>query len=364
MQRVSALQDAVAVLECQVTSAVEKQCDSAQQLLCSQADLAASKQQLEEQSYATAQQQASLLNSQQSIAALQANVSREAQSAAVSESKLQAMTDQLDRQHEQLQQTKQKLQTALYNAAAAQDAAVRLEARLSEQHSKTVDQQQQHSQAVRADSAAVQQLQANVLAMQGKISAANGAISSHRQQAQAQAAKATTAEKQLAEVEQELATKESAIVSLEAALTAASTSTDSNALLLNSLQEAAEEQEAVAAIMTKSLQRQLQQSNAHNADLSTEVEDLRSRLSVSDQGITALKENLLTLQADTGRPESTNSESVTPLSGLVVGNDTLGPVLVDSTNQHVMRSSTQTLGIKPTAGVSEVKCCKRTQPVK
>lgn len=341
MQRVSALQDAVAVLEGQVKCAVEKQRDSAQQLLCSQADLAASTQQLEEQRYATAQRQASLLNSQQSIAALQANINREAQTAAVSESKLQAMTDQLDRQNEQLQQTKQKLQTALYNAAAAQDAAVRLEARLSEQHSEATDQQQQHSQAVSADSAAVHQLQAGVLAMQGKISAANGAISSHRQQAQAQAAKAATAEKQLAELEQELATKESTVMNLQAALTAASTSTDSNALLLSSLQEAAEEQEAAAAIMTKSLHRQLQQSNAHNADLSTEVEDLRSRLSMSDQAVKALKENLLTLQADAGRPEPINR------SGSVVGNESLGPVLVDSTNQHVTRNSTQTMSIKP-----------------
>lgn len=292
-----------------------------QEAVMKSAQLDANQQQLAELQHAMSEQQALHLNSQQAIAALQEHVSKDALTATASQSRLQMLTDQLEVQHEVLDQEKQKLQAALHNAAAAQEAALRLQNRLSEQQSQTADQQQEYSQAVHADSATMAQLQASVTVMQGKVHAADQAIAAHREQAHAQAKKTDTAQEQLQTMIQELALKTTAVDSLQIALQAANTNTDLHTTLVSSLQEAADEQEEMAAAMTRTWQRQLDKLTAQNTSLSTEVQSLHSKLAVANQTIALLEES--------SQAAATHDKfSSLPNTALC------GPVLQDSTNRY------------------------------
>ena len=343
VQEIAALQTAVTVHERQAANAVASQAVTADQLASSQADLAAGKQHLAEQQSALTEQQALRLSMQQSIEALQAQVASRALAVTTSDSRFQAVTDQLEMVHEQLQHEKQKLRAALHNAAAAQEAALRLQAHLSEQKAEAADQQQQFNQAVHADSFNAEQLQANVLAMQDKIHVADQAIAAHRQQTCAQQAKADTAEEQMQAMVQQLATQTEAVESLQTALKTAGTSTDSNACLISSLQEAARDQEATAAIIIKSLQTQLKQQTAQNAYLSTEVEDLNSKLTIADQAIASLKGDVSVF----GGMDSRDNDGV-------ACNSSPGPVFHDSTNTAELSGNMHTVKTKALKTGSEV----------
>lgn len=293
VKEITALQAAVAVMESKLAAAAVREAAVCQQLSVSQDSLAASQQLLAEQQQVVKQLQASSLCSQDSIAALQGHLSQNALAEQASAGRYQTLAAELEVQHEQLQQEKAKLADAVHAAQAAQVAATKLQARLTQQQTEAADQQELYTQALQSDSASVTQLQVAAVAMQDKVFAADHAIAAYQAQAQAQGAQADGAQLQVLEMVQQLDFKDSTIDSLQAALKTASLGTDASAQLISSLQASASGAEAMNSVIMDTMQRQLDQQTVLNASLGTEVKNLQSKLALADQTITALQGSIL-----------------------------------------------------------------------
>lgn len=294
----ASMQAAMETLQRQLDSASSVQRASEQQLAAAQLDISEYKQQIADMQGLLASSTATQQSSSQSILALQEGASQQAAALTASEAKCQTLLAELDSKDEQVKQAVAKLRAAEYVAAAAQDAASRLQARLTGQQAEAGDQSKELTEALQVGSITVQQLELTIQALQDKVFAAEHAMESQQEQLSSQQAAASDASQQVEQLAQQLASKDSLISSLQTALATANFVAESNQQLVNSMQESFSGKQEDTSVQVKSLVEQLQLQASKNGDLMMELSSTRGKLAAADQAIAAWDEKLVEVQQE------------------------------------------------------------------
>jgi len=281
------MQAAMATLQRQLEAATASHNSTQQQLHSSQAEIIVCKQQLADAQALLTSNEANLQSSNQSINALQEGISQQVAVVTASEGKYQALLAEMDAKDEQLKQMAGKLRAAEYAAVSAQDAAHRLQTRLTGQQAEANDQSQELTDALEVGSNTVHQLEMTIQVLQEKLFAAENAMESQREQLHNQKASACDSVKHAEQLAQQLTDKTSLITSLQAALDTATFVANSNQHLVNSLQETHSSREADAGEQVTSLVAQLQLQASKNGELSAELASVKGKLLLADQAIAA-----------------------------------------------------------------------------
>lgn len=294
----ASMQRAMETLQRQLEDVSTVQAASQQQLTAAQTDINEYRQQITKLQVLLASSSASQENSSQSILALQETASLQTTSLLASDAKCQTLLEELDAKDEQLKQGMAKLHATEYAAAAAQDAAKRLQARLAGQQTEAGDQSKELSDALEVGSLTVHQLELTIQALQAKVFAAEHAMESQQEQLSKQQAAASGAEQQVKQLAQQLASKDGLITSLQTALTTANFVAESNQQLVSSLQQSINSREMEASEQVKSLTEQLQSQASKNGDLMMELSSIHGKLLAADEAIAAGHEKLLDVQQE------------------------------------------------------------------
>ena len=294
----ASMQRALETLQRQLDEALNVQTVTQQQLAAAQVDISEYRQQITDVQALLASSTATQQSSSQSILALQESASQQATALTASEAKRQTLLAELDSKGEQLKQGMAKLRAAEYAAAAAQDAASRLQTRLTGQQAEAGDQSKELTEALQVSSLTVQQLELTIQALQEKVFAAEHAMESQQEQLSSQQAAATGASQQVEQLAQQLASKNSLITSLQTALATASFVAESNQHLVSSLQESCNSKQVDSSEQVKALVEQLQLQASKNGDLLVELSTTRGKLLAADQAIAALDEKLVDAQQE------------------------------------------------------------------
>ena len=291
-------QMAMETLQRQLGEAANFQRATQQQLNAAQTDISEYTQRVTDVQALLASSTAAQQSSSQSILALQESASQQATALTASEAKRQILLAELDSKDEQLKQAVAKLRAAECAAAAAQDAAGRLQARLTGQQAEAGDQSKELTEALQVGSLTVQQLELTIQALQKKVFAAEHAMEYQQEQLSIQQAAASDASQQMEQLAQELASKNSLITSLQTALATANFVAESNQHLVSSLQESCNSKQVNASEQVKSLVEQLQLQASKSGDLMVELSTTRGKLLAADQAIAALDEKLVDVQQE------------------------------------------------------------------
>lgn len=294
----ASMQAAMETLQRQLNDASGVQRATEQQLAAAQVNISEYKQQIADMQVLLANSTAIQQSSSQSILALQEGGSQQAAALTASEAKCQTLLAELDSKDEQVKQAVAKLRAAEYVAAAAQDAASRLQARLTGQQAEAGDQSKELTEALQVGSVTVQQLELTIQALQDKVFAAEHAMESQQEQLSSKQAAASDASQQVEQLAQQLASKDSLISSLQTALATANFVAESNQQLVNSLQESFSGKQEDASVQVKSLVEQLQLQASKNRDLMVELSTTRGKLAAADQAIAAWGEKLVDVQQE------------------------------------------------------------------
>ena len=281
------MQAAMTTLQQQLQHALKSHLATEQDVLQAQAVIADHRQQLADAQAWIASSKAAQKDSDQSIAALQQNAAQQAAASTASEAKHQALLAELDLKDEQLKLATRKLQASDHAASQAQEAAVRLQARLTDQQTAASDESQELTQALKMGSATVHQLEVTIQALQDKVFAAEHAMESQQEQLASQKATASDAAKHVEVLDQQLIAKESLVASLQAALDSAKYMAESNQELVSTLQEKHNSKEADAGQQVASLIAQLQMQADKNAELRGDLSRAQGQLSIADHAIAA-----------------------------------------------------------------------------
>lgn len=292
------MQAAMETLERQLDNASDVQRATEQQLAAAQVDVSKYKQQIADMQVLLASSTATQQSSSQSILALQEGVSQQAAALTACEAKCQTLLAELDSKDEQVKQAVAKLHAAEYVAAAAQDAASRLQARLTGQQAEAGDQSKELTEALQVGSITVQQLELTIQALQDKVFAAEHAMESQQEQLSSQQAAASHASQQVEQLAQQLASRDSLISSLQTALATANFVAESNQQLVESLQESSNGKQEDTSVQVKSLVEQLQLQASKNRDLMVELSSTRGKLAAADQAIAAWDEKLVDVRQE------------------------------------------------------------------
>ena len=281
------MQAAMATVQRQLEAASASHESTRQQLHSSQADIIDFKQQLADAQTMLTSNEANLQSSNQSIIALQEGISQQMAAVTASEGKYQALLAEMDAKAEQLTQMAGKLREAEHAAVLAQDAAHRLQTRLTGQETEANDQSHELNDALKVGSNTVHQLEVTVQVLQEKLFAAENAMESQREQLHNQKASASDSIKRAEQLAQQLTDRTSLITSLQAALDTATFVADSNQHLVSSLQERHSSREADAGGQVTSLVAQLQLQATEHGELLAELAGVKGKLSLADQAIAA-----------------------------------------------------------------------------
>ncbi|KAL3135900.1 hypothetical protein ABBQ32_007453 [Trebouxia sp. C0010 RCD-2024] len=257
----ASMHTAMKTLQRQLEDASTVQQASLQQLAAAQMDMNEYRQQIADLRDLLASSNASLHSSSQSITALQESVSLQTNALTASEAKCQTLLLELDSKDGQLKQAMAKLHAVEYAAAAAQDAATRLQAKLAGQQTEAGDQSRELSEALEVGSVTVHQLELTIQALQEKVFAAEHAMESQQEQLSNQQAAASNADQQVKQLVQHLASKHSLVTSLQTALTTAHFVAESNQQLVSSLQLSLNTNQMDASEQVQHLTEQLQQQD-------------------------------------------------------------------------------------------------------
>ena len=271
----------------QLQHVLEANLATEQELLHAQAVIADHTQHLADAQALIASSKAAQKGSDQSIAAVQQSASQQAAAAVASEAKRQTLLAELDLKDEQLRQATSKLQASDHAAAQAQEAAIRLQARLTGQETAASDESQELTQALKVGSDTVHQLEMTIQALQDKVFAAEHAIESQQEQLASQKAAASDAAKHIEEVEQQLTKKDCLILSLQAALDSAKFVAESNQQLVSTLHQTHNSKEADAGQQVASLVAQLQMQADKNAELRADLSKAQGQLAIADHAVAA-----------------------------------------------------------------------------
>ncbi len=281
------MQAAMATLQRQLETASASHNSTQQELHSSQAEIIDCKQQLADAQALLTSKEANLQSSNQSITALQEGISQQVAAVTAAEGKYQTLLAEMDAKAEQLNQMAGKLCAAEHAAVSAQDAAHRLQTRLTGQQADANDQSQELNDALEVGSNTMHQLEVTVQVLQEKLFAAENAMESQREQLHNQKASACDSIKHAEQLAQQLTNKTSLITSLQAALDTATFVADSNQHLVSSLQETHSSREADAGEQVTSLVAQLQLQASKNGELLAELASVKGKLSLADQAIAA-----------------------------------------------------------------------------
>ena len=292
------MQAAMATLQRQLQAALATHSSTEQQLQSAQAELVDSKQQVAHVHALFANSSAAQNSSNQSIAALQESALHHAAAVTASEATRQTLLAEMDRKDEQLKQVTGKLHAAEHAAAAAQDAAHRLQSRLTGQQAEANDQNQELTEALEVGSITVHQLELTIQALQSRVFAADNAMESQQGQLCSQQATASAAVQDAEQLAQQLSSKNSLIASLQTAVDTATFVAGSNQQLVNSLQEKHSSKQADAGEAVKSLVLQLQAQASRNGELMAEVSKANGKVLLADQAIAAAQEQTQTSQQE------------------------------------------------------------------
>ena len=283
-------QAAMATLQRQLQQATTSHSTTEQQLLTAQTEIADHKQQLAESQASFASNQAAKESSDQSVAALQQGAAQQAAAITALEAKCQSLLAELDLKDEQLKQASSKLTAAEHAAAAAQEAAGRLQTRLTGQQTAASDQSQELTEALQVGSENVHQLEATIQALQDKVFAAEHAMESQQDQLLSHKAAASDATKHAEGLAQQLNAKDSLVTSLQSALDTANFVAESNQQLVNTLQETHTNKEADADQHVASFVAQLQLQTSENANVKAELSKARGQLAMADAALAAARD--------------------------------------------------------------------------
>ena len=292
------MQAAMATMQRQLEAASASHESTRQQLHSSQADIIDCKQQLADAQAVLTSKEANLQSSNQSMTALQEGISQQVAAVTASEGQYQALLAEMDAKDEQLKQMADKLCAAEHAAVSAQDAAYRLQTRLTGQQAEANDQSQELNDALEVGSNTVHQLEVTIHVLQVKLFAAENAMESQREQLHNEKASACDSIKHAEQLAQQLTDKTSLITSLQAALDTATFVADSNQHLVSSLQETHSSREADAGEQVTSLVAQLQLQAAKNGELLAELASVKGKLSLADQAIAAADERTQASQVE------------------------------------------------------------------
>lgn len=294
----ASMQTAMETLQRQLDEASNVQGVTQQQLAAAQVDISNHRQQITDLQVLLASSTANQQSGSQSILALQESASQQAAALTASQAKCQTLLAELDSKDEQLKQGVAKLRAAEYAAAAAQDAASRLQTRLTGQQAEAGDQSKELTEALQVGSLTVHQLELTIQALQEKVFAAEHAMESQQEQLSSQQAAAADASQQVEQLAQQLASKNSLITSLQTALATANFVAESNQHLVSSLQESCNSKQVDASEQVKALVEQLQLQGSKNGDLMVELSTTRGKLLAADQAIAALDEKMVDVQQE------------------------------------------------------------------
>lgn len=294
----ASLYTAMETLQRQLEDVSTVQQASQQQLAAAQTDISEYRQQITDLQDLLATSNASLHSSSQSIIALQESASLQTNALAASEAKCQTLLLELDSKDEQLKQAMAKLHDTEYAAAAAQDAATRLQAKLAGQQTEAGDQSRELSEALEVGSSTVHQLELTIQALQEKVFAAEHAVESQQEQLSNQQAAASSADQEVKRLAQQLASKHSLVTSLQTALTTANFVAESNQQLVSSLQLSLTTSQMDASDQFKHLTEQLQQQASKHGDLMSELTSTQGKLLAANQAIAVGHDKLVDVQQE------------------------------------------------------------------
>lgn len=294
----ASMHTAMKTLQRQLEDASTVQQASLQQLAAAQMDMNEYRQQIADLRDLLASSNASLHSSSQSITALQESVSLQTNALTASEAKCQTLLLELDSKDGQLKQAMAKLHAVEYAAAAAQDAATRLQAKLAGQQTEAGDQSRELSEALEVGSVTVHQLELTIQALQEKVFAAEHAMESQQEQLSNQQAAASNADQQVKQLVQHLASKHSLVTSLQTALTTAHFVAESNQQLVSSLQLSLNTNQMDASEQVQHLTEQLQQQVSKHSDLMSELSSTQGKLLAANQAIAVGQDKLVDVQQE------------------------------------------------------------------
>ena len=288
----ASMQTAMETLQRQLDDAFSVQKATQQQLTAAQKELSEYRQEITDLQVLLASSNAIQQSSSQSILALQESASQQTTAFTAAEAKCQTLLAELDSKDEQLKQAIAKLRAAEYAASAAQDAAGKLQNRLTGQQTEAGDQSRELTEALEVGSLTVQQLEQTIQALQDKVFAAENATEAQQQQLSSQQAAAFNAGHQVDQLAQQLASKNSLVTSLQTALVTANFVAESNQQLVSSLQESSNSKQVDASQQVQSLLEQMQLQASKNGDLMVELSSIRGKLLAANQAIAAGQEKL------------------------------------------------------------------------